>query len=205
MRELINHWLYYGLGREQYKKCMEKMFADNIYSLRLANALAIILPLCFAFFPLLIEKKFSKVSAYIISASVAMILSAMVNLKAGQHKLGNKVQNWFIYAMIIAFYLNIITFGIYLGVFANPGKLAAAFMCILICALLLFNISPLFNLCLTLGAAGVFIAFTIHVKKPDDWNIDMVNAIFAAVLGVFIGWHLTMYRLSLAVALDNKK
>ena len=198
MHNILNNWRYYGLGKEEYKKCMEKTFIDNLYNLRQANASVAVLACLFTLFPLVVERNYIKASIHFSCAVFAFCLGLFATYKARQFKQGKKVSNKLIYAKIFLYYANVILFGIYLGVFSNPGKLAVSFMGILMCALFLFNMPPLVNLGFTLGALAVFMTATIMVKPVRDWSLDVVNSMFACSIGQFFGWHIIMFRMSLA-------
>ena len=43
MRKLMKKWLFYGLGKTEYKKTMEKIFSKNIRNLRQINLIAAVL------------------------------------------------------------------------------------------------------------------------------------------------------------------
>ena len=60
MRNLLKHWLFYGLGREEYTKSMDKVFSKNIHNLRRTNAVVTILLTGFVLVPLLFEKNLTK-------------------------------------------------------------------------------------------------------------------------------------------------
>lgn len=207
MKELLKKWRYYSLSAEDYKKCMNKIFYDNLFNLRQANIVVAILAACFAIFPILVEQKYFKAFIYLGSAFIAMLMSISVDIKHKRRNEKRQAGNKFIYTMIVLYYTNVILFGIYLGVFANPGKLAVSFMGILICALILFNLPSFLNLCLTLGALALFITASVIEKSLQDWSLDVVNALFAGFIGLFMCWKITVYRLTLAataIKLENE-
>ncbi|MCL2480521.1 MAG: GGDEF domain-containing protein [Spirochaetaceae bacterium] len=177
---------------------MDKIFINNLYNLRQANIAVIVVGFCFTLFPLLIENNFFKAGVQLVLVVVAALLCIFVSHKISQHKQGRHINKRLIYTQIILYYANIILFGIYLGIFANPEKLAVSFMGILICALCLFNISPLFSLYSTLGAISLFIAASIFIKTPGNYSFDIVNVLFAGCVAQFFGWKITMFRMSLA-------
>jgi diguanylate cyclase (GGDEF)-like protein len=195
MRKIVNFWRWYSLSREQYHENMKKPFMNNLYFLRYANIVAAILTACFALFPLVIERSLTRASGYIAAAIISLLLFVLARRKLHQFNQGKQISNLTIYLLITAYYANIILFGIYLGVWLNPGNFAVTFMCILICALFLFTISPQFNLCLTLGAMALFIASTVYVKTYEYWIIDIINVLGAGCISLFFGWQLTMWRL----------
>jgi diguanylate cyclase (GGDEF)-like protein len=194
---LITHWRYYGLEPDEYRKCVKQNFITNLYGLRQASFSVFVLAVVFAISPLLIEKNNIKLIWYLSAAAVALFMGIFLNHKCRQHKQGKMISRKFIYAMITLYYVNVITFGIYLGIWSNPGKIAVSFMVILICALFLYIISPLFILSLTLAAMAVFITLSIKVKTLDNWTLDTINTLFAGYVGLFFGWQSTMFRMSL--------
>ena len=193
----INKWRFYGLERDEYRKFIQQSFINNLNSLRQASFMVFVLAVVFALFPLLIEKNNNKLIWYLSSAFIALFMGVFLNRECKQQKQGKIISSKFIYAMITLYYINVITFGIYLGIWSNPGKVAVSFMGILICSLLLFIIPPLFTFFLTLGAMAAFITSAIHVKTFDDWIMDTVNALFAGYIGLFFSWQSTMFRMSL--------
>jgi diguanylate cyclase (GGDEF)-like protein len=198
MKKYLEKWRYYSLGREEYAKCMDKTFMNNLNSLRHANMLAAAMAFCFTAFPLFVEKNITKAGYYLVSAVIAIILSVIINYRLRRNKQKNSAGKQIVYALIIVYYMNVILFGIYLGVFADPENLAVSFMVILICALLLFNLPSVFCLCFTLGAMILFCALSVMVKDTRNWSIDVTNALFAGSLGLLINWILTRYRMTLA-------
>jgi len=197
MQKLIDNWRFYGLSQYEYKKCMKEMFIQNISKLGWVNLIVAILAICFAHFPILIEKNMSKAGYYFGMAAVAAILYIFIIVKYHKYKKGKQISNGLIYTWLILYYVNVILFGICLGVFANPGKLAVSFMVIIICALFLFNIPAMLNLCLTFISMLIFIVAAILVKAPSDWSIDVINAVFSGIIGLIFNWQITMNRMSL--------
>ena len=177
---------------------MDNTFISNLYKLRQLNIVVATLGFCFMLFPFVVEKNLFKASIYLILVVIAMFLTIFVTHKINQHKKGKEVSNRLIYILISVYYANVVLFGIYLGVWANPGKLAVSFMGIIICALFLFNISPVFTLCHTLGAMVLFTIATVFVKTTIDLGLDITNSLFAGCIALFFGWKITMYRMSLA-------
>ena len=198
IKRLFYNWRYYMLGHDEYKKCLDKIFFNNLYGLRQANTTVAVVGALFTMFPLIIERNYPKAAIHSGLALVALFFRFIVSHKCQLYMKGKQVSNRFIYGMIVAFYVNVIIFGIYLGVWANPGKLAVSYMGILICALFLFNIPPLLNLCLTIGAMGLFITATIMVKPFRDSSLDVVNSLFAGCISQYFGWQIVMFRMSLA-------
>ena len=203
MKELYNKWRYYSLGREEYIKCMEKTFHDNVSRLIRVNGFVAVLSLVFMIFPVFVENNFFKARFYLITAIVAVIFLLITTYIYKLYNQEKKINKYFVYALITFFYTNTIFLGIYLGVWANPGHFAVSFMCILICALFFFNISPVFYLCHTLGAMILFIAIVINIKPLNIWSIDVVNTLFAGFISLYFGWQITMFRISSSLKIDK--
>jgi len=195
MRKLINFWRWYSLSSEQYHESIKKPFSSNLYFLRYANLVVVILTTCFAVFPLMVERSLPRTISYITTAAVSLLLFILAKHKTNQVNQGKQVSSFTIYLLITAYYINIIFFSIYIGVLSNPGNFAVTFMYILICSLFLFTISPQFYLCLTLGAMAMFIVSTMNVKSHDYWVYDVINVLGAGCISLFFGWQLTMWRL----------
>jgi diguanylate cyclase (GGDEF)-like protein len=174
---------------------MNKIFAGNLYSLRQVNTVVAVLSACFMIFPIVFEKNLPKAGIYLVVSMVAMLLALYSKHKHNQHIQGKKVSNLLIYALIILFYTNAMMFGMYLGVWANPEKLAVTFMGFLICALFLFVNPPIFNLLLTLSMVIIFIISTILMKSPQNQIFDIVNVLIAGAISLIFTWYIVMHKL----------
>jgi len=201
MGKLWDQWRYYGLGEEEYKKCMDKVFAKNIQSLRRTNALVIIILACSIAVPVFVNRNLFKALFYLGTCAVALIMYLFVRLRYRRNN--DKVKKSLIYALITLSYANITAFGVYLGVWANPGMIAGTYLCVLICALLLFNISAAFYFCLTFCSMITFTVIVVIFKSPVVYSIDIPNVIFGGIVGLIIGWHVITNRLSLASFAGN--
>ena len=195
MQKMIYSWRWYTLGQEQYHECMSKTFTNNLSSLHLANMIIVILASCYSVFPIIVENNFRKAGIYFITALVSFFLIVIIKYKLKQIKQEKQVRDLTIYILTIIYYSNIMLFGIFLGVWSNPGNFAVNFMSFLICSLFLFNNPPPLNLCLTLGAMGVFITSSVIVKSPQHWSFDISNVSIAGSLSLLFGWQITRLRL----------
>jgi diguanylate cyclase (GGDEF)-like protein len=202
MKRYINHYRFYGLGKIEYKKAMEKVFPENIASLRETNAAAVLLT-CFLFVPLYLDKNITKTVFFVASAVIAALLYIFILLKYPRNDPKKPVSKKGVYTLLLLTYINILFFGIYMSVWANPGRIASSFFVFLICVLLFFTIPALFHFLLTACSALLFISFDLMVKSPAEWRIDIPNVLIAAFVGMFFGWQIIMNRLSLA-AIANK-
>ena len=68
---LLNKWRYYGIGRNEYEKCIMKALPFNLYNLGKVNIVIIILALIFALFPYFMDKNIFNAGIYIGTALVA--------------------------------------------------------------------------------------------------------------------------------------
>jgi len=196
MRKILYSWRYYSLDREQYCECMEKTYKTNLYSLLQGNIIAAILACAFAFFPIFISGGFKKAGVYFITGLVALLLAVVSDRKIKQvNKYKLQVQKRFVEILTVIYYVNIIAFGIILGV-SNRGNYAVTIMIFIVCALSLFILSPVFNLCLTLCAMAAFITATVWFKSHEIYVYDICNVIFAGIVGSFFCWRITMLRMA---------
>jgi len=203
MKKLFDKWRYYSLGRKEYRKCMDKTFPDNIGRLVRVNIIVAVLALLFMIFPIFVQNDLFKARNYLITSLVAVGFFIIASFTYKLYKKGIKISAAFIYILITLYYLNAILISTYLGVWANPGQFAVSFMCILICALFLFNISPIYYFSLTIGAISLFIAAVTQVKPFNVWSIDVTNVIFAGFISLFFGWQITMFRISSTAKVDK--
>jgi diguanylate cyclase (GGDEF)-like protein len=197
MQKLINFWRYYGFGPEQYHACMKNLFVHNLMRLRQVNIIIAIVVGAFSIYPL-IKLDFLTVGIYLAVALVALLLSFYSNYKmqVAQEK------NLFLYVAMTLFYANIILFGIYLNVWSSPDKLASIFLCLMICALLMFINPPFFNFSLTLGAVTVFTVSSVMIKAPDNAFLDIINVLVAGVISLYLSWHISKLRLGMEISAD---
>ena len=195
MRTLYNNWRYYGLGRDEYKTIMETAFINNINALRWANLVFFVLAIIFSIFPIITEKNFIKSGFYFGTAVLAFFLFII----AGHNRrLRNEKEksHGFIYTLIFLYYINVMFFGLYLAVWAQPEKIAGSFIGIFICILFLFNISPLLYIGFVLVTLAFYIIAIINVKNPSVWNYDIQNAFFAGFMSLIFGWQIIMNRIT---------
>jgi len=198
MHTLLKKWMFYGLEQDEYKKSMDDIFPKNIYNLHRTNAVVAILLIGFAVIPIFVDKSLTKAMFYIRTEIIAALIYIIVRCISRKSNNEKKLRKNLVYILICLSYVNVISFGIYLGVWANPENIAGSFLSILICALLLFNIPFVLYFSLTALSTVVFIIIVSMVKPPAEYRIDIPNALFAGAVSIIFGWHIIMNRLSLA-------
>jgi diguanylate cyclase (GGDEF)-like protein len=203
MHKLLNEWRFYGLGEAEYKEALDKVFTKNILGLLRANIIVVIILAGLTIVPLFIDKNITKTIFFLSTGTFAALMYIIVKYKFHPHNKGKKLKKSHIYTLIFLSYANVVALGIYLGVWANPGRTAGSFLAILICALLLFNIPPIYHFFLTVISVIVFILIVIMVKAPAEHAIDIPNALLAGTIGIFFGWQIIMNRLSL-MSISNR-
>jgi diguanylate cyclase (GGDEF)-like protein len=195
MYKFLNFWRYYTLGREQYYKYLNNEVKNNLYSLRLGSIIFAFLAGAFAYYPIFIQKNINYAGIYLITALIGILLAVItaIYIKSinSHRRLPNKNLT---YMLIIIHYVNIIFFGLYISVWSNQNHYGVAFMILIIYALLLFYISPVLNLFLTMTAAAIFIIFSIYLKAPEIYVPDICNVIIASLISLFVCWRTTMLR-----------
>jgi diguanylate cyclase (GGDEF)-like protein len=196
MGKFIYNWRYYSYGLDKYKECMNRVFITNLNSLRHANILVAVFSASFTLFTILYEKSMLNAAVYFSVAAIAFLFSLYLYYMIQ----GTIVSNRFIYVFSTLFYVNVMIFGIYLGVWASPEKLATIFLCLLICALLMFINPPLYNLILTISAIAVFITCSFFVKNRVNVIYDTVDAIIAGSFSIFFNWYITKLRMGLEIS-----
>jgi len=174
---------------------MNRLFKNNLYSLRFGNILVVFLACIFACYPVFIQNNTSNVGIYLITALVGVLLVVLTNLYI---KLINsrkkQINKNIIYLLIATYYMNIIFYGLFISIRSNKDNYTVVFMILFVCALLLFYNSPILNLCLTLGAAAIFIISSILFKPQEIFILDICNVIFSTLISLVICWRVTMLR-----------
>jgi len=197
---LIYSWRFYTFGREQYQECMSNAFANNLQSLRQGNLLVAIFAVPCGLIPIFSENgNYIDALLYLAAAVIALILYFFTNYVMQQIN----VNNHRIYLLISLFYANLMLFGIYFSIWADPSKPASLVLCFFIFSLLLYINPPQFNLLLTLTAIAVFIVSTIIVKEYNIWIYDVIYVIIAGSLGLFFTWHISKLRLGLELSANE--
>ncbi|MDR0455919.1 MAG: diguanylate cyclase [Treponema sp.] len=175
---------------------MHKIFINNLLSLRQANTIVAVFSGFLSLLWIIVERDIGRSAVCLGAAVIAMLLAVFSNYKMQTIYMNNR----FIYTAIMVFYVNVMILGIYLGVWSSPDKLATIFLCFIICALLMFINSPLFNLCLTGGALICFIVSTVFVKSFDNWILDIINAVVAGIISLYFNWQVSKLRLGLELS-----
>jgi len=195
MNNLLYAWRYYKFEREQYNDSLSNLFINNLISLGQTNTIMAIFAGVFSLYPIIAHRDFLSAGVCLFSALIALLLAIYSNYKMQKQHDNNR----FIYAIIVAYYANTMLFGIYLSV-SNPDKPASLFLCLLICALLMFINPPAFILSLTAGAMIVFIVSSVIVKSGENVILDVLNVLIAGPFSIFFNWHITKLRLGLELS-----
>lgn len=196
MGKFFYSWRFYTYGHERYHECMSNVFVNNLNSLRQANTIVAVFAGCFSLFPILFEKNYFNAAFSIATAVIALLLAVYLNYKMQTAIVENK----FIYLFTVIFYINLMAFGIFLGIWSAPDRLATIYLCFLICALLMFINPPLFNLCLTIGAMFAFIILTFINKAAENAIVDIVDTLIAGIISLYFTWHITKLRLGMEIS-----
>jgi diguanylate cyclase (GGDEF)-like protein len=165
-------------------------------TLREINRILAIVIICLAAFPVFYEKNYINALFYLLFAVIALVLSYYTNYKMQTTVPSNR----FIYVFITLFYVNVMSFGIYLNMFSIHEKPASVFFSFLICALLMFVNPPQFNLSLTLSAIAVFIVISICFKSFDTAVYDIVCTVLAGIISLYFTWQITKLRFGLEIS-----
>jgi len=175
---------------------MKRVFITNLDTLRRANILFAVFSASFTFFTIFYERNIVNAAVCISTAVIASLFSLYLHYTMQRIMISNR----FIYVFSTLHYVNVMVFGIYLGVWATPEKLATIFLCLLICALLMFINPPQYNLLLTVGAIAVFIICTLFVKTSVNVIYDIVDAAVAGIFSIFFSWYITKLRMGMEIS-----
>jgi diguanylate cyclase (GGDEF)-like protein len=197
MQNFFYSWRFYSFGREQYGECMNKLFINNLYNLRQSNTIVAVFAGVYSIVPILFEKDLISGAVCITSALIALLLGLYTNYKMQVTIVNDK----FVYIFTILFYINMMALGIFLGVWSNSDKQVAIFLFFLACSLLMFINPFIFNICLTLGAIGVFITLTFVFRTDNKTAFyHTLNTVIAGVIGLYFSWWVTKLRMGLELS-----
>ena len=195
---LLYHWRYYSFGREKYSECINNMFINNMDTLRRISKLVAIFVACCSLIPLLIEKLllnnnigYINTAVYLVASLLLFFISFYVNYRMQT----GEVSSEFIYIFTTLYFVIVMSFGIYLGIWSVPDKLASVFMCFLICSLLMFINPPIYNFCLNVSAMLVFIAFSFIFKERYIAIYNTSITLIAGIMSLYFGWHISKLRI----------
>jgi diguanylate cyclase (GGDEF)-like protein len=189
-------WRFYALGRERYQVCMDELFITNLVSLRQTNMIIACMSVFFSFFPIFVEHNWVRAGVFFAAAIVALAVSFVARRAYHMYTAGRQIGKTFIYALILVFYINLILFGIYIGVWSNHSHFAATTIVFLIIAFFMYTIPPMLGFCLTVSAVAVFVVSSILVKEYAIWIFDLTNGLLAGSVGIIFSWLTTMHRMS---------
>ena len=193
MLKILDRWRYYSLGREQYRECMVKTFSGNLRSVRWSNTVLAIFAGLFFLFHLIAEKNINNAAVYFSVALFSVLLAVYTNYLMQKADVNNQT----IYILIGLFYVNLMVFGIFLSVWSTKNEYAAIFYVFLICALLMFINSPVYNFFLILGALAAFIVSTIISKDSSIAVIDVIHALITGLISLYFSWLIPKLRMEL--------
>jgi diguanylate cyclase (GGDEF)-like protein len=202
MKKLFNKWFFYGLGQEEYRKCVDILFPKNIMDLIYANITVFVLSIFFAAIAIATRMDFVKAGFHSITVFVSLFLIILSIYKNRQYRNGKQISIKFTYVLILIFYANVMFIGLYLAVWYMPDKIAGMFIGIIICALFPYVISPVLYLCLTLAVMIFYIIAILLVKDQAVWSLDIQNAFFAVAISLIFGWRIVMHRMKDALSMS---
>jgi diguanylate cyclase (GGDEF)-like protein len=174
---------------------MSNTYSDNLLSLHKAGIIFTVFAGCFSLLPILNGMLYIEAGVCLLSALISFLLTLYVNYKMQTSFENNRL----VYVLIGIFYANVMLFGTFLSVWSNSN----IYLCLIICALLMFVNPPFFNLFLTLSAMAVFIGLTIFFKGDSNhWVFDVINCAVAGIMSLYFNWHNTKLRLGLEISAD---
>jgi len=196
IKKILFSWRYYSYGPEQYNEYIGRLFINNLSTLRQMSKIVAIALLCFIIFPVFYEKNYINALFNLLFVVIALALSYYTDYKMQTAIVSNR----FIYIIISLFYINIISFGIYMDTFSGHEKLTLIFLSFLICALLLFVNPPQFNLTLTLSAMITFITISLYIKPIETAMYDIISVSIAGIISIYFTWQITKLRFGLEIS-----
>lgn len=181
----IRKWLWLGMDKQTAKKYQRKIAADNIRIIKNESLVVALLCSVFAFYFLSKDHLEAKGIACIIGVSVMFVICIYANILMKKKESVSKREAWFCMGLfIICAYMETI----WLGTFVSGNELAVTSVCLFVFIPTNFDILPIYNLWITFVAAAVFFLSSYLSKTPDKFLYDLVDAIFAIVIGNLVAY-----------------
>jgi diguanylate cyclase (GGDEF)-like protein len=180
-------WRYFKFSKSVVESCRSAIIHYNVRSLRLISLAAALLLTIFSFFPLLIEQELHKFFIYLAAAVFELGVYGYTRWIYAKRRFNRGP----VTAGFLLFFICIIAFGIYIGVISLPNSQAVNFMVFLIGIQIIFVLDPLWELVLNAAVVTVFSYLAIRIKPLGIWQTDVTNAVFAALGGMILSWHMS--------------
>ena len=197
---IFNAWRYYMIGRDAYTKCVDTDFANNLTNMILSGVIFFM----FTIFAIVNWGSYGTLEAILFPslAIMSLLFTAASMRKYKQHRIGKKVSNRFIFAMMLGAYTAVMLSSVYIDVLLTPTAVAVIFMTFLVGGVLLLPAIAILSLLMNLGVLVIYTAFSLVVITPECcWVCELAPAAFGMVVGVSFAWYVNMHKM---VAAYNK-
>lgn len=183
-KHFLEQWKYYQVGKKEFEQSDSQLARHNISSLKVIVLSAAVMMFVFIAFPIFIENRLDKALVYLTCGALELVIYFFVRRQYRQEKLSNNQ----VYISFLPFFIVLISFSVYIGIFEALDKFALNFIVYLICGQILFVFSPLKNLLTNLITSTIFLALSIGLKPSEVWVVDLTNITMASIIGILFNW-----------------
>jgi diguanylate cyclase (GGDEF)-like protein len=187
MLTIFTLWSNFKFTKESLQNCRGDILRHNARSLLIISLISVILLVLFSFFPLAIEKDFSKFLVYVYAILIELLVFIFARYICKHEKYTERLIN----AGFLVFFCCLMGFGVYAGVLKRPEHHAGIFLIFLVCSQIIFVFNPLRIFLLNAITVGFFSFLAISIKPTVIWQSDVVNAIIASLVGMIFAWYMS--------------
>lgn len=181
----IKNWLWLGLDKETAKKYQRKIASDNI---RIIKKESLVIALIGAVYSLLFLSKKEMEARGVVCLLGVMVMFAIFFYSYNLSRKEQELRKREVWACMGLFMICAYAVTIYLGTFVNSKELAVTIVCLFVFMPTNFDILPVYNILLTLCAAGTFFFFSYLAKEPDRVLYDVLDSVISIVIGNFVAY-----------------
>lgn len=181
----IKNWLWLGLDRVTAKKYQRKIASDNI---RIIKKESLVIAMIGAVYALLFLNKKEMEARGVVCLLGVMIMFAIFFYSYRLSKKEQELRKREVWACMGLFMTCAYAVAIYLGTFVSSKELAVTIVCLFVFMPTNFDILPIYNIFLTLCAAGTFFICSYMAKAPDRFLYDVLDSLVSIVIGNFVAY-----------------
>jgi diguanylate cyclase (GGDEF)-like protein len=185
LKRLWQKWRYYSFEPDAVRSCFPQIRLHNLHILRVASLIAVIFPILFIFYPLLIKKNISEVFVFIIIVIIEYGVFSYANY---QRKKPYPVKDYVFFAYCFYFF-SMLFFGVYIEFAFSSIIPSLNFYLFLLFSQILFIFDPILNLFVHLTVLIFFCILSLKYNLLDILKQNIVSGIIAGVVGMVFSWY----------------
>ena len=209
MRDMLNSWRFYSLGREDYKKSMEKEFLQNMSSLTYVCRWIGIFSFFFSayvfivvftdLFPEILVRGFYSGVLYFFVGILSILLSLLCKSLFAKYSQMQNYNKKVIYALISLVYMGSMIAAIHISVWSTPFEQGVVFIIFLLSFAPAVTLPPVYNFSFALTTILIYSISSVLLKSEEFWPLDLANLFVAVPISVAYPWYISKNRLKVTL------